>query len=291
MTTIKSIALKLEDSHKLQALYRFQGNPSVKSSRRHLDFQEKIGTAIFNTEGYVYFSRHISHHKYFIHKRLRQDVNVVLELNNQPKICRQTLFEQQSYDNIRKYININFDTLQCESIRLLITPKLGTLLKSNYVLQKDKKNTFTPIPELSDIRKLGGAYGISNEWLMLLTNLSMFYGKTIISYDDIINYIYKLKLNFYCATKSDTTEFIDKKSPTIAVNEKIYSPYHKYSIIDNLENIYEKKAYVIGSDFSKNPSKNIREIIDEYSELRDYILSTLEKVEKQKILNLENKVK
>ncbi len=286
MGTMNNILKNLNNQYNVNMLYRYQGNDIEGSSLKHLVIDKTKPRVEMKIKGNVYFSKSYDHHKYFVRKRLKQEVNKFLTDEKLPTITQSNMRLLEHYNEIKHSIIRNYYYFNNESIRLTVPEKLLTLIKENSMKQEEKPK-YLNIPELSDRRKYGGAYGIPNEWLELLNNLTLFYSKIEIDYDDVLNYLYKVRLNYISTHKSDVTDFLELKKPSTYINEKIYSPYHKYIVLDNMEKIMEQKAYIKASDLGRHPTKTIKEIIEEYKILREFILNNVEKEYEQKILRLK----
>lgn len=286
MNTINKVFKKTVSDFNLNTLYRYQGNGIEGTSIKHLVIDKSNPCMEFKIKGNIYFSKSYDHHKYFVRKRLKQEMNSYLNDKDLPIITQSNIRLLANYKKIKQSIIQDHCYFKGESIRLTVSNNLINLLKQNCVKQ-ELKSKHLDVPELSDRRKYGGAYGIPDEWLQLLNSLTLFYNCVDIDYDDVLNYLYKVRLNYISDYKSDVTDFLQLKKQTTYINEKIYSPYHKYIILDNIEKIIDKKEYIKNSNLEKYPNQTIKEIIDEYKILRDYILLNIEKEYKNKILRLK----
>lgn len=248
------------------SLFRFEGGNSIQRFNRGNE-------SLFKTDNAIYFSRYLLHHKYFIHKRLRQIINQIL-INNQHKILsdRELICE---FKNIKQILELNYEQLSGSSLKLYIPESLIKLMNDNYYHQGQVEGVKL---ELSDRRKYGGSYGVSDEWIELINNLTFFVEETSINYDDILNYLYNLKLNVCGHKKADTTSFIGSKNSTFFINSKIGSDYHKYTIVDNLERLIDSGLIKKDSEIYKNPRSTIGAIINEYSLLREASKEKMDKI-------------
>ncbi len=283
MTTVLD---NLKNEYKLKNLYRYQSNNIIGNSFRHLIIDKNQPNIEMDFRNNIYFSKSYDHHKYFIRKKLKSIINKMLIEENLPTITKYNMSVLNSYNQILCSIIDNYELYNHESIHLIFSNKLLNLIKENSIKQENKIKGLA-LPELADRRKNGGAYGISNDWLELLNNLTLFYKKINIDYNDVLNYLYKVKLNYLSNRKWDVVQFLDEKIPNTYINEFIYCPYHKYKILENMETIIQNRNYVKNSNLHKHPTKTIKEIIEDYKILRENILNNLEKEYDKKILRLK----
>jgi hypothetical protein len=268
MSIGKKIIEELSAKGVLRTLYRFQG---INSSYGNIELSDE--DILFKCST-VYFSKNILHHRYFIHKKLCQQVNNVLESGLY--VTKASLWNSETYNRIISAIENNHAVLQSESICIFITPMMSDLIRNNSVLQVKKCNYTQTIPEITDSSKYGGSYGISDEWLILLNDLTLFTNRVCLNYDDVLTYLYLKKLYYSRPNGCDTMAFMDRKTSTTIINQKVFSPHNKHSIVNSLENILDNGSYIKNSEFGKEPTKTIRQIVDEYTNLRTTILKCAE---------------
>lgn len=286
MGLMTNVLNDLENECNIKSLYRYQGNNVIGNSFKHVIIDKTQPNIEMDFKNNIYFSKSYDHHKYFIRKKLKTGINKILIDNRLPIINKYNMSVLDNYNQILCAVIDNYELFNNESIHLVFSNKLLNLIKENSIKQEDKIKGLN-LPELADRRKNGGAYGISNDWLELLNNLTLFYKKINIDYNDVLNYLYKVKLNYLSNRKWDVVQFLDEKIPTTYINEYIYCPYHKYKILENMETIIQNKNYIKNSNLHKHPTKTIKEIIEDYKILRENILNNLEKEYDKKILRLK----
>lgn len=280
MSTIEKVYKEITRKYDLFNLYRYQNQNINGYSFKHLTIDKELE---IKENGNIYFSKSYEHHKYFIKKRIKQEANVFLKQKKLPIISKTNMLLIDEYNQIKTALIEHYTDFNSEAINLTTIPFMAKLLKENSVQQEIKRKHPNTI-ELADRRKQGGSYGIPNNWLTLLNGTTLFYGKKNINYDDILNYLYCLKLNYAAHSKNDVLDFLNHKNASIYINENLYNPYHKYTILDNLEKIIEENNYLKTSCLNKQTTKTIRGCIEEYQQLREVILNTMEDKYKRKVL-------
>jgi len=253
------------------SLYRFQGGNSFE----HLDIRSS--NPFNSANGYVYFSKSMDHHRYFISKRFKQIVNKLLSENSELSLIRKNLWDEENYEKIVNIVSSHAQDIgDMHSIRFIYCKPFEELLGQNYVLNMDKQG-YQNIPERVDRRKSGGGYGLPKEWLSLLEHLSVMTLDKSISAKHMLTYLETLRSNSRpFAPKKDVIPFIKDTAYSVHLSEHIKDPFNKYSIIEDLETIVEKGLCLPTSDLAKYPKDTINDVIMFYQYLREFVLDELE---------------
>lgn len=251
-----------------KTFYRFQGGNSYP-------FFNIMGDncKISNGSNYAYLSKSISHHKYFIAKRLTQLVSdIVLERSDIP-YTKARLYNHDEYKKIQKYVAEAEKLDDLESLRFIVSDTFYELLESNF-RYNDGKEKGSRIIERVDRKIYGGGYGISDEWLKLFNLLTIMYGRQSITKNDILTMLKNVRMGN--KNRVESISFLRPSDVPYFINKDIYSDFIKYDIIGALEEILEKGLYNETSEFGRNPRVKIKEITGRYMTLRDRILRELD---------------
>lgn len=266
MSIYKKISEEIVEEKYAKTLYRFEGANSICKLNQNNLFDSS----------YIYFSKSLEHHQYFILKRIKQMLN---------KCFQEELGYQISYRNLNDYskntairnLVLNTNAINnLYSYQLLIDTSLYDTIVNNSInsdIKKDKKRYIEKV----DRRVRGGGYGLSNEWKELLIYLTFFTATFEISRNDILELLKNIKKS----TKTNKISNLDFmfESPSryrYSINDHIFNDFNKYNIINTLETIIENNLISPTSELSKFPSKSIKEIINSYEKGRNKILSKLD---------------
>ena len=264
MTTYKRIIDTLIKEEKANEFYRFQGSSSfeyfnIKSNR------------FDDSKHYIYFSRTKNHHYYFTIRRIRQLLNKVV-LNDTPySISNKELENEESFKKITNIV-LNQENLKgLKSISLVCDNAYYQLLKENSSCNMAKKVSPYLI-ERVDRKMYGGGYGVSNAWLNLLNDLTLFSSCIRITSVDILNILKNMRREKKLASPYLISSIFDTKERTYRMSDNLYNDFHKYNIMNDLETIYEEKLYFEDSSFGSNPGANFRDILTSYQKNREKVL-------------------
>lgn len=267
MSLYNDISNELIVENDAKVLYRFEGVSSIN----------RLNHNIMNDPNYIYFSKSLEHHQYFILKRIKQLLN---------KIFQEELGYQISYKNLNDYSkNISIKNLilytdrikSLYSYKLIIDKTLYKTINNNSINSDIKKNSIRYIEKV-DRRVRGGGYGISDEWKELLSYLTFFTASLEISKNDILELLKNIKKSTKTNKISNLNFLFNEPSRyRYRINEHILNDFNKYNIINILETIIENNLISPTSELSKYPSKTIKEIISSYERGRDKILVKITK--------------
>ncbi len=268
MTTYNEITKTLLENG-AKELYRFQGHNSFECyDIRNNRFNN-------NKSHYVYFSSSKNHHYYFTIKRLRQLINAIVLNDTHYKITRKGLENPQSFHAIQNMI-FNSDKIKdLNSISLVCDQVYYALIKENCIDTR-KKIQDSGI-ERVDRKVFGGGYGITGPWLDLFNDLTYFSSHTRITTLDVLECLDKLKQKGIQTNPLLIKDILERKQRHYIISENLYNDFHKYSIMNDLERIYQENLYVSGSSFMTNPTKTIKKVLTTYQTNRNQILHNLDK--------------
>ena len=139
-----------------------------------------------------------------------------------------------------------------------------------YIIWVKKQSPY--LIERVDRKLYGGGYGVSNAWLDLLNDLTLFSSCIRITSIDILNILKNMRREKKLASPYLISNILDTKERTYRMSDNLYNDFHKYNIMNDLETIYEQKMYFEDSSFGRNPSTNIRDILTSYQKTREKIL-------------------
>ncbi len=251
--------------------YRFQGANSFDY------FDIKNSTFLNDSRNsYVYLSHSIDHHKYFTLKRIRQLLNSMVLQEEGLQVSCKYLRDNNSYSNIQHLI-LNSDKLQSlYSVRLICDRNAIMLMKENsfYQYEKDKGR---PI-ERVDRKVYGGGFGVAAEWTTLLECLTYFNGYHRIDKNSIITLLSNMRKTGKVTCK-DNISFIFSNPAyyRFELSPKLESDFTKYDIMESLEQICENGTYSPTSSLGENPSKTIKQVVEDYEQGREKVLTLLDK--------------
>lgn len=73
------------------------------------------------------------------------------------------------------------------------------------------------------------------------------------------------------------SSILESKKKTYKISDNLYNAFHKYTIMNDLEEIYEQKLYLENSAFSSSSTETINRVLTSYQKNRDKILLKLDK--------------
>lgn len=71
---------------------------------------------------------------------------------------------------------------------------------------------------------------------------------------------------------------LDPRNQNIRINNKLYSDFTKYDLMNALQNIVEKGLFFPESYFAENPNESVKKIIQAYTRERECILELTENI-------------
>lgn len=244
----------------LSKFYRFEG---YTSHNRFMQLDDMNITSFLN---YIYFSGNQKHHMYYVAKRLRQLISREVLKDTDLKFDKKTLLDQGSFNEIANCIsNYSFDG-KIVSLELSVSPLMNQLLDKNSISNRMKVRNDRRI-ERVDYNTYRGGYGFCEEWLRVFDLLTFFKSYRRITNDNMLDFLYMQRRNLIesAAILNAVSFLLDPKSLVIKPNEKIFSDFSKYELMDALEKIIEDELYFPSSILAPNPSEEIKRIIQAYN--------------------------
>ncbi len=269
MALYNEVAREIERENYAKTLYRFQGGNSFSCFSNDGDLINETNG------GYIYFSTSLDHHKYFTMKRMKQILNRQVLQETSYRIRNYDLRNIDSFNKIRELV-INSETLcQLESFKLVYDASFLSLIKDNCCYQKDKPNS--SMIERVDRRVYGGGYGITDEWTDLLRYLTFFVSSLKISKTDIVEVLNHIRKNGKTNQKENLSFLLgDATRYNFRLSEGIMNDFTKYDIMNALEMIVQKQLCLPTSDLAKQPTKTIKEVVDNYQKCKRKIISAID---------------
>lgn len=251
----------LEQIPELSNFYRYEGGLSYNYFQPNLNFC---------SNQYVYFSKHISHHHYYVSKRLIQYINEIL-LQHHIKQHQFSFNNLQQFNQILAFLEASpmedFVSIQCS-----ISPIIHELLYKNWIINIKKKSSDRRI-ERCDVRKYQGGYGFCGDWLSIFNILTYFYSYQTITKKDILQFLILKRKQFFKAEYSDNpTFFLEEKPRNVKMNYLLFNDYGKYELMNSLQSIVENQLFFPDSCFATNPNDEIKKVINQYEKERKRIL-------------------
>ena len=166
-----------------------------------------------------------------------------------------------------------------KSIKINLPYTFRETIEDNSLGVSKKSLSEKRIPERSDPRTFGGGYGVCGPWLDLLLNLTFLYESHTLEYSDYINYLRIKRIltqKGYANSKGGQLPFLEGANYRIMINEDIFSPYHKYCIANNLEQIRDEELLLPQSRLAKNFKQETKAIISAYEKTREKILKKMD---------------
>lgn len=257
----------------LSKFYRFEGF----STYSYFSFQES--EYLSNVLNYVYFSRTEKHHDYFVTRRLRQFI--FQEILEDSKNChlKKRLLDSGSFNEILKCIeNYSFDD-KLLSIEFSLSPIMKQLLFKNTISNRFKTTNDRRVEKV-DYNTYGGGYGFCEEWLKVFNLLTYFYSYRRVTKDNILDFLYAMRRNVIEGRTiiNPVSFLLEPRNKVIKVNNKIYSDFSKYELMDALQNIVDGGLYFENSLFAVDSNEKIRRIIRNYNFERECLLDLADSI-------------
>lgn len=275
MTTIfDELIDNFEKDDRISKLYRFEGGKSFsKLSNGSFGFD--------NVGGYTYFSKSLKHHQYFMSKRLKQLINENVLNGTNLIVSKNNLVHNGSFNIILSKLDHCSNIHSLYSLELLTDPFILGFIKDNALIQEVKQHSmYSDIPELVDRKVHGGGYGLSQEYLELLSYFTYFIKVRELRKENLVSFLKNYRLNVLKNTpgsKVMNVNFIDDMNYRIFLNPHFSDPFTKYRIMNCFEEIYDSGEYLDRSKFGNKPKDIINGGIDSYEKAKEKALVLLPK--------------
>lgn len=272
MRLLQDYTQDLQEKIPVSSLYRIQGIgsfPYISINHHQL---------VFNClDNYVYFSRTKSHHSYYSSKKCRFFLKELgKEAFKQEPIYNFKL--TSTCEAIRQQIKLKKTFPTIYSYQIIISRYFEQLLCENAITRKKLANE-DGTPELSDRARHGGAYGLKEEWLNLLSSFSAITIENKIEKDEMMSYLEMIhKRSLGILSREQLEDLLPMGKSIYAFNGALFSPYSKYGVMESLEQIIEEQKCPQESSLLKSPITSIRTIVTEYETFREQTTKELEKV-------------
>ncbi len=276
MTSLEKILKEFKDNGYLDTLYRMESN----RSNQNMQIADDGTVYCQDSNLYTYFSISQRHHDYFSEKRLYDYIKECAKKVGL-KMSKNVFINDKSYNKIKNLvIQDGFDNgCNFKSIKINLPYTFRETIEDNSLGVSKKSLSEKRIPERSDPRTFGGGYGVCGPWLDLLLNLTFLYESHTLEYSDYINYLRIKRIltqRGYANSKGGQLPFLEGANYRIMINEDIFSPYHKYCIANNLEQIRDEELLLPQSRLAKNFKQETKAIISTYEKTREKILKKMD---------------
>lgn len=261
--------------------YRYEGY----ASHPYFQFQEgKYLTTILN---YIYFSKNEKHHMYYVEKRLKQLISEEVLKETEIEFNKENVMDSEAFSEIERCVENHSFENKSLSIEFSTSPIMTKLLSKNTINNRAKISEDRRI-ERVDRTLHGGGYGFCEDWLRIFEILTYFYSYHRITTEDMLNFLYMYRRNLLERKYifNPTSFLLDPKSRVIKINDKIYSDFTKYELMDALQRVAEGRLYFPESIFKDNPDDKIKQLIQEYTIERENLLQLSESVYNKRVRTL-----
>ncbi len=267
----------------LPRFYRFEGT----NSYNHFNFSNP--EFLKGTNQYIYVSRTLKHHCFYVSKRLRQLINNIMLKGTGLSLKKSSVTNLETFKAILKIVGSSPTGEEQTSIEFTISPLFSKLLMNNSI-HSSQKNSGELYIEKVDLKRSGGGYGFTEEWLELFQFFTYFYVHQRITRTDLINFLYAYRNNIVCGSLqfSKVPFLLDLEKKVIEENPNMASSFSKYELMDILERILEKKLYLPNSFLGEKQEDGIKQIVAEYLEEKEAMLEVQEYIKRLSIME-ENK--
>lgn len=269
MSVYRDAVSEIQQEKLIGEMYRVESDKSSQNMKI-----DETGILTYqNNNIYTYFSLSNKHHQYFLDKRLFSYLSDIL-VNNGLSINKSNILDSKKYGMIKNLI-INDD-----NISLFLCMKLHTssiifgLLEENSCRIENKHIYFNRLPEKSDPKRHGGGYGVCGPWLDLILNFTFFSEIHSFNSGDALDFLEQARKNY---SIYGIRRWFELPIYQIKLNQSILSPFHKYEIVNNLEQIVEMKLAKPNSSLMLDSVNTIKSIRKEYEQQKEKTLKTLEK--------------
>ncbi len=267
MTTYREQAEQLIHEGNVE-YYRFEGHNSFDN------FDIKRNRFVTDQDRYIYFSRTERHHYYFTLKRIRQLLNAVVLKDTPYMLSRKQIEDEESFHRIKELV-INSEKMRgLSSIRLVCDSHFNTFLQENSINNQHKSKDIGI--ERVDRKCFGGGYGVSGPWLDLLNDLTYFSSFSRITLQDVLDLLDEMKKLHSQGNPKLMKSILEKKYRIFKISPSLYDDFHRYTIMDDLERIYEQGLYLPTSSFATNPQKTMGDILCSYQKEKEKVLSRID---------------
>ena len=268
VTTYEKIASSfVHDGEK--EFYRFQGHNSFDY------FNIKTNKFDSWSSHYVYFSGSVNHHYYFMLKRLKQLLNMVVLDDTSYMVSGKSLQDINTYKKIRSIVADSCDLKNLNSISLVCDREFFRLISENSVRNSEKVKR--GMVEKVDRRVYGGGYGVTDAWLDLFNDLAYFSSYSRITNNDILFLLREMRGSGKFSNPETIKSVLADKLKTFKIFEHLYDDFHKYDIMDDLERIIDGEFYLQTSGLANNPSETIKTVLSSYQSKREKVLRLVDK--------------
>lgn len=261
---------KIADEMNLESFYRFQGYLSY-------NYFDRNKNLIYGGESqetkYIYLSKSLRHHQYYMRKRIIQLINREILKESSFQLTPKTLQNLSYYREILQYIKNYQEPLNINSIELNFCPVFLNLIQGNGITNMMQKRNRKI--EIVDYKKNGGGYGFCDDWLRLLNHLTIFYRFRKITLEDIVSIVnkYRMIILYGRTFKSDLSR---QTKSNLKVNPSLFNDFAKYDIIEIMERLCESTLIEPSSPFGKTPTNMIKDTIKEFETSRTLVKNKLE---------------
>lgn len=271
---IEDIVKKYQNEKKLVSLYRLESD----KSNHNLTIELPSGRInCRDTSLYTYFSFSSRHHEYFYKKRIRLYLDQLLKQKAGLVLRKPTILHQESFHQIKEIVEKD-ESVHFSSIHLYLAPSFLRFLEDNLIRQTQKQQQKRKLPELADQSKYHGGIGVCGAWLNLLVDMTLFTESRQLNAQDHLQFLETIKKN-YVYGKSYLQEnhpILEKMNYRIRINPALFSTYHKYEILEEIEYI-RKNSLLLETENQSNKGKNWEKILlKEYETTRNQIFSDME---------------
>lgn len=276
MTIYQSTMKNLYKKGAVCKLYRFENN-NYNSNKINI---KPNGELVLEKGYYIYFSKTIDHHKYFIKKRMLQDLKILVKQELNKNIQVADFIDETLYHTILSLIQKNYQLFSYRSYELYVLKQFQQLVEKCAISNLSKSDIHRQLeyPEVSDKRRHQGAYGIKGDWSSLLENSTLHSNCVAINYKDMINMINAYRVSYYDYAKKKLvippSKFEVDSRYVGTINQKMLEPFHRYDLLCILELI--DQHIPLGSEIEYYLEKYIK--IKEYTkeQLEEYYLKKIQ---------------
>lgn len=263
----------------LEKFYRFQGY----LSHNYYNINGSLIKEINSESSYVYFSKNIKHHQYYLTRRIIQLIYREILENSKLQITPRLIEKLDNYQYILTCIRDYQELIPIYSVEIDFCPIFLKLIENNAIRnirQKSKRKI-----ELVDYKKNGGGYGFCDEWLNLLNNLTCFYRFKKITLEELILFVKQYRLGILYENYQNEIIFPESfwnKNIHIQVNPSIFNDFTKYNIIETIERLFDLSLIEPNSSLGKEPKKMIKKTVKEFEQIRKLTKNKFEKYYQKK---------
>lgn len=276
-----TILEEVKQTLNLESMYRFEGH----ISHSYYNVNDCLITPDINEAGYIYFSKTLNHHAYFISKRILQFISTEILKDTKLNLEATSLLDIHNYHTILKLLENYNKEMPMTSIEFSLCPIWLPLIKQNTI--SNNTHHFKKLIIDSDKHIKKGGYAFCDEWLYLFHLLTIMYCYQPITKDDVIRFFKAFRLSIINPNyplNYQTTIFNDYHRQII-LNPNLANDFSKYEIINALESLIENRKINPESMLAQEPSKTIKSTVNQYERIRKKTNTTLEAILKRDIEN------